>query len=69
MRGILRPWVLVLPLLGPGIFSMISEEQLYVWGMLALLLFVSFCVLLFSCAEGGCSSVRSRSLVVSCYVF
>jgi hypothetical protein len=34
--GILRHWALVLPLLGPGIFWVISEEQLCVWGLLAL---------------------------------
>jgi hypothetical protein len=31
----------------------------WVCGLLALML-LSFCVLLFSCAEGSCSSVRSR---------
>ena len=36
MLGILRPWALVLPLLGLGIFWVISEEQLCVWGLLAL---------------------------------
>jgi hypothetical protein len=67
--GILRPWALVLPLLGPGIFWVSSVEQLCVWSLLVLLLFVSFCVLLFSCAEGGWSTVHSRSLVVSCSAF